>query len=455
MNFEIDFRAVRLFRLLLGALIAIDMIQRMFIAEAFYSDEGLLPRALVATKTLSFSLWSSPFFALGSPSWSRLLFAVMLILSLVLMTGFKARVVSLLLFFLTVGMQVRVPQILFGADVVTRVMLFWSIFLPNGPTSADHKIPRMVSAAVLIQLAIIYIAAGWLKSADAYFYQATAVYHTLSLNSCASSFGRLFLQFPDLLGFLSRAVLVVERFAWILFFVPWKKNFMRLTAFGLFSLLQGGIYLCMNLGLFPLLNLTFLVLLLPGSVFKRPVSFEATLRPTSPAARYLVPFFLVLFIFMNLSQAVSTKHRSDLQRAFFSLGLSQSWDFFAPYPLNQEGEWVISGRDAAGAQTDLTETVFPKSAFGRLAFGRFSQYLMNRRHNELFRSLARYACKRWRHQHPDTPLASLDILLALRTVPDAPKAPHFRFESVATALSDGNLSSCDMKLSLTQNPTER
>jgi hypothetical protein len=446
LNFEIDFRAVQLFRLLLGATIALDMIQRILIAEIFYSDAGLLPRALIAAKSASFISWSSPFFAFGSALWSQSLFAIMLVLGLALMFGFKARTMSFLLFFLTVSMQVRAPLVLYGADTVSRVMLFWSIFLPSRPSSADYKISNAVSAAVLFQLAIVYIFSGWLKSTDAYFYQPTAVYHALTLNSYASSFGHFIVRFPELLRFASRVVLVIERFGWILFFIPWKRDLMRIGAFGLFALLHVGFYLCFNIGLFPFLNLIFLVLLLPQSVFSKRVLANPHERLPGRTAEFLAPAFVALFFCLNLSDPEAATWNVSLRRALHATGLNQSWSFFAPYPFKQEGEWIISGRDADGASADLTKIIFPSGTLGRLATRRYSENLMHQRPKELLRSLARYACRRWNRLYPDAPMKDINILLALRIIPDPPNAPYFHFEPAANVTSPRNLSSCDMKL---------
>ena len=92
--FGIDLRTLALFRICLGAAILADLINRAEYLTAFYTDQGVLTRAAAIgfnhSARLSFHLMS------GSPLIIGLLFVIAGLLAVLLMLGYRTRLVTVL-----------------------------------------------------------------------------------------------------------------------------------------------------------------------------------------------------------------------------------------------------------------------------------------------------------------------------------------------------------------------
>ncbi|MEZ9524651.1 HTTM domain-containing protein, partial [Enterovibrio norvegicus] len=166
--FGIDLRTLALFRIGLALMILIDLISRARDITAFYTDDGLLSRT--ASMTISSEYRLSLYWMNGSEWFATLLFVVAAFVALLLLVGYKSRVMAFISWIFLFSIVNRNSVIVSGGDVLLVVMCFWAILLPIGARFSidsslnrrykadenaipdDHKYFSVVSVAVLLQV---------------------------------------------------------------------------------------------------------------------------------------------------------------------------------------------------------------------------------------------------------------------------------------------------------------
>lgn len=193
----LDLRALALFRVALGSLVIADVVTRAPNLEPFYTDFGVLP---VAPYVQEFAnrLHISIHLGSGTLGWQVFLFSLTFLCGLALLVGYKTRLATVLGWFLLVSLQNRNPMVLNGGDVLFRMLLFWSFFLPLGARfSVDAALsepqpqrPRGAAAnllfsggtmALTMQVFYIYVTTAILKDGKEWWPLGTASFLALSL----------------------------------------------------------------------------------------------------------------------------------------------------------------------------------------------------------------------------------------------------------------------------------
>jgi hypothetical protein len=278
--FGIDGRSLAAFRLALGALVAADLLARAADLEAHYSDAGVLPReAFRRLFALSPWHWSIHLWT-GSVEGQALLFAVAVAAACALAVGYRTRLATAVTWVLMVSLQARNPMILYGADQLLRMLLFWSLFLPlgaawsidrlRGPPAPDP--PRRplstATAALLLQPCLMYVFSGLLKQNPSW-HSGDALYHALSSDMFAKPLGHQLLAYPRVLEQLTPMVPWLEIFVPVALFVPWATAAFR----GAALLLLAGFHLAIGLlfatGLFQYAAATALLPFIPAGLWDR------------------------------------------------------------------------------------------------------------------------------------------------------------------------------------------
>ena len=273
--FSLDLRSLALFRASFALLLLSDLVVRAQALLAHYSDLGVLPRELAAQYYRQ-PFFFSPHFLSGSPEAQAALFIIAAVCALLLLVGYKTRLATIVSWFLLISLQRRNPLVLQGGDILMRVALFWAMFLPWGKRySVDGVRARARhtrnwysspwSAAFVLQIAFVYLFAGFLKNGVEWTREGSAIYYALSTDQFTKPFGYLLLQFPDLLRLLTLATLHFERFAPLLFFSPIFTRGLRLVAIAGFMVMHVGFMMSMHLGVFPWIGISTMLALLPSS----------------------------------------------------------------------------------------------------------------------------------------------------------------------------------------------
>ena len=259
--FGIDVRCLAIFRVAIALVILADLILRSrFIVES-YTDDGFLPRDLVASPDCYFSLQMLS----GAYAFQLGHFVVAGIGSLMLLVGYRTRVATIICWMLTVSLHARNGFLLDAGDDLLRSMLFWSLFLPLGArysVDARKKLvsdPQIVlspaSAALLLQFACVYFFAGWFKTGEAWR-NGTAIEYALGQTQWIRPAGAFLREYPALLSYLTPCVVWFETLAPLCLFIPFRTRQFRMFVIPAFWLFMLGLATTIWLHIFPLITAT-------------------------------------------------------------------------------------------------------------------------------------------------------------------------------------------------------
>ena len=215
----VDTRALAAFRVAVGCVLLADLAYRARSLRAFYTDNGAVPRSLAAA--LYPTLSSLSLHALSRAArLQRLLFAVAAVLAVLLVVGYRTRLVAAGSWLLLASLQFRNYLVLNGGDTVLLVALFLALFLPLGErwsvdaVAADrpprHRVAGFGSAALLSQVVCVYATNAVFKLRSDVWTSGVAVRYVFALDRFTMRLGDVFAAFPALLSAVRRAA---ERFA--------------------------------------------------------------------------------------------------------------------------------------------------------------------------------------------------------------------------------------------------
>lgn len=399
--FGLDLRGLAVMRICLGLIMLRDLWVRSYDLVAFYSDRGALPREAILDRldsTWRFSLHMMN----GEWQFNAVLFAIHAVFALMFTVGFRTRLANLLCWIFVISLHARGSIQLQAGDVVLRLLLFWSLFLPLGArASVDalrspplrrvaQRVVTVATAAFGVQLAVVYLFTAILKTGRAWK-DGSAVYYALSIDYfgkqpfCDIVLGTA--PVIDVLGPETHAWLVAHvwptiapqvpwaaslftfgtiAFEWagpmLLLFPFWRAPVRAAVVVGFISL-HLGFFMGLEIGLFPWICISGWLAMLPGAVWDRLGWRDGpgVKRPTQRAGWHfntLAFFFLALVVNWNLSTVRKPFPKapsvpSEVRWVGHLLRLDQNWNMFAPYPLKDDGWYVIAGVLSNGGEVDL------------------------------------------------------------------------------------------------------
>lgn len=272
--FKLDLRSLALARVLLGVLTFFDLWRRLSDLDIFFTDNGILPRWVLLEQ---FELnWRMSLLSLnGSYSFALILALTGMLASLFFALGWRTRISNLIVWLTIISFQARFPQAATsGGDMLLRIFLFWSLFLPmNARYSVDHAVSEnshdeneffsIFSSLWIVQIMLLYIFTFLYKWAPVYHTDFDAVWFMLQLDIFTTPIGRWLGQHYVTTKFLSFTSYALEIIGPLLLFIPWKRDLFRGIAVISFWLFHGGIGLTMYLGNFVPICLIIWVGLIP------------------------------------------------------------------------------------------------------------------------------------------------------------------------------------------------
>lgn len=414
--FEIDRRSLALFRICMGIVIIKDLIIRATSLIAHYTDYGVLARDTFFAQ-YSYQKWYYSIYHLsGEPKIIALLFIIAGVLAVGYTLGYKTKACAVLSFIFLISIQNRNPEILHGGDNYIRVLLFWSLFLPlNSKWSIDNwkanksleknsSFVSFGSFSIILQIVSLYFFTSLFKSHPIWSEDFTAIYYALSLDQFASPFGIELVKYHNITKTLTALTFYLERFGMFLFFIPFftqQFRFMGVVIFIVFHMI--GINLTMELGIFQYVCSAAILLFLPAWFWdklivnlsnsfnrfpfitrirdykkKAFVSLEKLILPNKTAKFSVTPFrqniqlmykyfmhwssqsvVLILGIYILLwnLREFDTSFAKYLPYKYNWIGrvlrIDQRWDLFAPYPIMDDGWFVVPASLSDGTQIDL------------------------------------------------------------------------------------------------------
>lgn len=165
------------------------------------------------------------------------------------------------------------------------MLLFWGMFVPWGAKySVDHALnsspsaqPRQVvsigTAALLLQMPLVYFFGGILKNGPEWREEFTAIYYVLSAPDYATRLGHWMASWPmPVLKAITASTIVLEIGGALLLFSPVVNRTIRSLVLPAFLFLQVGLGLTMKLGLFPVISTAAILPFIPSRFWDRLLS---------------------------------------------------------------------------------------------------------------------------------------------------------------------------------------
>lgn len=442
---SLDVRSLAVLRMALGALLLVDLAIRCVDFTAMYTDKGFAPTAFVRGMKLPWQ-WSLHLVS-GDPVYQAALFAAAGVLAAMMLIGCQTRLATVGSWLLLVSLHVRLPVVLNAGDTLLRMLLFWGMFLPLGqvwsidahgkPAKQSPTVASTATIAYILQLAIVYWAAGWAKWNDDWL-AGRGLHDALMSGLYSLPAGQLLARFPNLTYVLSVGTVWLEILAPCLLFLPWGAGRVRIALIATFIVFHLAIAATVTVGLFSYVAIAAWLAMLPTEFWNRlrigvitdakklnagepqssstllPLYRDRDQRSTSlrrllPAA--LVGLSLAVVLTWNLSDAAGIRPSESLRnwlRAYANAtGLWQSWGLFGKPP--QEHIWyVYDVRLKDGRQLDLLSR---QSGDQNIRPELPSQHFANHRWRKLHwrlridagepyrQPLAEYIARRWNETH--------------------------------------------------------
>ena len=424
--FRIDLRAFALFRTLTGILLAYDAIDKIVRFRAFFSDFGVLPRAMFV-QNAEWSTFHSLFLASDHPVFTIGLFLAQAACGLMMVAGLRPRLAALIGWIIFVSGNVRNPMIVYGADQIMRSVLLIAALCPLDKASFSRRegFVSVPGATLIIQVIIMYFLTGFFKTGPEWVQDYSATHYTLRLNTYSSAFGRYLLDYPGLLKVLTIAVYWLEVAGIWLLLVPariwWLRTAVILALWGF----HFGTAVTMNVGFFPFISIAVTAALLPAGLFDRlqglpaaEVAKDLTQRAPANATGSVFLVFLLVWngVFLAGKNPLQVPGLNDLGRHTF---LWQHWNMFAPSPNKATGWIVVPGVLETGEAVDVLNLAkgVPSEAMpedlnahlGGARWVRFFTYLIFEPIPEQHLYYGKYLCRRWHVAFPETKLKRFEI----------------------------------------------
>ena len=480
--FAIDLRTLAMFRILLAALLLIDLLTRWSNLNMLYTDAGILPRDTLVQILGPSVKWTSLHYYTGASSIIQsLVFFAAAICALLLMVGCRTWLMTLLCWFLFVSLNRRLPNSASGADIILRLLLFWSLFLPLGARwSVDQALDlgkrkisncfaSVATGAILLQICYIYWFTVILKLNPDWL-EGRALGHALRLDTFARPFGLWLQENESLTSVLSYGTLVVEAGAPFVALCPWFNAWARWLAILAMWGLHLGIAMCMNIGLFPYVSMLCWALFIPteswdwlerkfgassaslslrgfgawvGGFFGRVVPRrELRVRPSSLAAWIAAAAFIFVTFYNVLGLEPVNKRGLRIPRVMQLAAkvarLDQSWSMFTQ-PNAMDGWYAMPSKLADGSEVDIFKNGEPfSSEKPALVSASYPNFRVNRIMNNnresaksatFWNAYASYAVRNWNATHsPEKTVKFMQVIYFKEAVHNQPPTPQVMAE---------------------------
>ncbi|MDS0473891.1 HTTM domain-containing protein [Natrinema sp. 1APR25-10V2] len=448
-RFEIDLRALAVFRLAIGSLLIGDLVLRSRNLIAFYTDDGVLPRAAL------FSVYPSAYslHALSGKAWVQaLLFCVAGAAALAVLVGYRTRIATVASTVLLISLHIRNPLVLNGGDLLLRMLLLWGMFLPLGERwSVDARrinrdrttVSSVGTLAVLSQVMLVYAVNAVHKSRSDAWMSGDAVAAIFRADQFTILLGNAIAEQTHLLRAATHLWMVLVLLSPLLIILT---GYRRALFASLFVGMHLGMLVTVRVGIFPLVSVTGLILFYPSVVwdgltalaaqagatprlrsgltrFQRAIprvsfplfpsvratipSLTAVTNPCRVLLSTVVPWLLLVLVVLASIQAVSTEVPEPAEQVIETTHAEQPWRMFAPDPISNARWLVVPGRLDDGTETDVlhgsaVDWDRPPSVDRTYESARWRKYVSNMRYadNENHHSyFANYLCGRWNATH--------------------------------------------------------
>lgn len=273
--FCLDLRSLALMRIMLGAAILIDLVDRGLNLSVHYTNEGVLPISALGRDYIGrFS-----FHMLNGSYWYQLaLFMLAGFFAFRLIVGYKTKFSTIISWIFLVSLQNRNLAVLYGADAFLLLGVMWSMFLPLGARFSidaylNKKKPSNRNTALsmgtftyIMLIAILFALSGYLKEGSKWI-EGTMLFLVFQIPDLRTPLGAYLLHNPLFLRLSSWYTVIVERIVPFLIIYPIYTAQARIAALILLVFFHTSIAVFMGLYMFSFVSLSLLAALIPSIVW--------------------------------------------------------------------------------------------------------------------------------------------------------------------------------------------
>ncbi len=268
---QVDARPISIFRIFYALFMLRVAAFFLPLSQMMYSDNGIFSRSTVLE--IGFSHWRpSLMMAFSQPWMVQAFFTFWILVLLLLLFGWKTRLMTILHFILILSVHNRNPYVLNAGDTLMRLLAFWMMFIPVGkhyaidallervrhynisqhlPDLRVKKEPRTVYAfpvrMIQLQVALVYLFSGLTKLPGGVWLGGDAVSLALQLETFQRPLGRWVVTNTPywLMQIVTWATVAVELLWTLLVFAPFLQPLLRRLALFSTTLLHSSIALLM------------------------------------------------------------------------------------------------------------------------------------------------------------------------------------------------------------------
>lgn len=450
-----DLRSIALFRICIGICLISDLIFKATDLNAFYTDNGILPRSII----YSFAdKWLFSLHFMSGGLWLQiLLFVINLIFGILLILGYRTKLVTFICWVFLISLQNRNPAILNIGDGILRLIMFWAMFLPlNGAWSFDAVLNTqkenikkyILSCGTIgyhIQIIALFVFAAILKTKNADWVNGYGVFYSLSQTQYTTPIGFKVLALPiKYLKLLNFFTIYFEMYGGFLLLIPKLRD----LVLGLFFLMLIGFGLCLDLENVHWIMLTGLLPIIPSKIWDKYIPHITNTKISNTQLLFLKNIFSPTQIYLNevLSKLPKKINTTNLNLAgnilaiFFTiyiiqwnlitlderyrfpsqfnlfgtlLRLDQRWGMFIPYTKDSKwyGAWnILVGTTLTGETINLQDPkkqiTFEKPQLISNTYKNYFWRMILSKNDpsvdkELFPYFGWYFCKSWNKKNPN------------------------------------------------------
>jgi Vitamin K-dependent gamma-carboxylase len=275
---------------------------------------------------------------------------------------------------LVLSLHAKSPLILFGADGLLAVLLFWGMWLPLGRhwsidalRSFSHTTGSVRSGGSLgmtLQVAIVYWMNAITKGGAEWRGDFTSVERTLKIDYFSTEFGEYLLQFPNLLKVGTCFTLYLEELVPFFLFLPFFNGHLKTLAVLLMVAFHLGMLgTTMNLGIFPFIGAIAWLPFLPSTFwnrFSKAREKQEMVQIGAPAVSWVICGCCLMLVFLwNLRHALRQEDPWYFPKSLSWIGkvtrLQQRWSLFAPRVNTTDGWIVVDATLKNGTHVDIMD----------------------------------------------------------------------------------------------------
>lgn len=291
--------SLRSFRIFMGIALVINLVSELRYVEVFYSSSSLSAVNPVDSHFL-LDLPVSLLSLNDSIIYIYIFFLMSFMANVAYMIGYRIKLSTLVSLIFLISIQYKSRHTLNGGDYLLSIGMVWSLFiLSNKKNVKTYFASTIFQIGYIFQLACMYFVAGLSKSGNDWKVTFSAIEKIYSLEGIANNFGEFLLGYPAILKYISAVIPYYELLISALVIIAGLSKMSRYIVFLMVFVMQIGIAITLNLGIFPLTSMVVMIPLLPKDA------------PLNKMTSWAVNLFKNISIARLISRHVSTLHMSS------------------------------------------------------------------------------------------------------------------------------------------------